>query len=114
MDKLDFYRSTIKIIIDRHASLQNGNSLVETVPIIDMEGDNYLLMAIGWNSSGRVHSIGFHLRICNEKIWIEWDGTEEGIAQELLEIGINQKDIVLGFYRPERRELTEFASRVTA
>lgn len=110
MDKLDFYRSTIKTIINRYVELQNGNSLVETVPIIDAVGDNYLLMAIGWNSSGRVHSIGFHLRIQNDKIWIEWDGTEEGLAQELLELGVEKEDIVLGFYRPERRELTEFAT----
>ncbi|MGB6168089.1 MAG: XisI protein, partial [Geitlerinemataceae cyanobacterium] len=70
---------------------------------------NYLLMAIGWNSSGRVHSISFHLRIRNDKVWIEWDGTENGIALELVELGIPKEDIVLGFYRPERREITEFA-----
>jgi XisI protein len=109
MDKLAFYRSAIKTAIDRHAELQNGNSVVETVPVFDIEGDNYLLMAIGWNSSGRVHSIGFHLRIRNGKIWIEWDGTEEGVAQELLDLGVEKEDIVLGFYRPERRGLTEFA-----
>jgi len=109
MDKLAFYRTVIKTIINHHAELQNGSSLVETVPILDVKGDNYLLMAIGWNSSGRVHSIGFHLRIHNSKIWIEWDGTEEGIAQELLALGVDKEDIVLGFYRPERRSLTEFA-----
>ena len=37
------------------------------------------------------------------------DGTEEGIALELVELGIPREDIVLGFYRPERREITEFA-----
>ncbi len=55
MDKLAFYRSAIKTIIHCHAELQNGNSILETVPIYDTDGDNYLLMAIGWNSSGRVH-----------------------------------------------------------
>lgn len=109
MDKLAFYRSAIKTIIDCHAELQNGSSILETVPICDTDGDNYLLMAIGWNSSGRVHSVGFHLRIRNGKIWIEWDGTEKGIAQELLDLGVEKEDIVLGFYRPDRRVLTEFA-----
>jgi hypothetical protein len=110
MDKLAFYRTAIKTIINRHTELQNGSGLVETIPIFDVEGDNYLLVAIGWNGSGRVHSVGFHLlRIQNSKIWIEWDGTEEDIAQELLELGVDKEDIVLGFYRPERRKLTEFA-----
>ena len=49
------------------------------------------------------------LRILNDKIWVEWDGLETGITQELLDLGINKEDIVLGFYRPERRALTEFA-----
>ncbi|NJL66292.1 MAG: XisI protein [Microcoleus sp. SM1_3_4] len=100
----------MKTIIDRHVELNNGSSRVETVPICDIEGDNYLLMAIGWNSSGRVHSIGFHLRIRNGKIWIEWDGTEEGVALESIDLGVDKQDIVLGFYRQERRVLTEFAS----
>jgi hypothetical protein len=109
MDKLTDYRDAIKTVIHRHSELQTANNLIETVPICDTEGDNYLLMAIGWNPSGRVHSISFHLRIRNDKIWIEWDGTEEGIALELVELGIPKEDIVLGFYRPERREITEFA-----
>jgi XisI protein len=109
MDKLTNYRNAIQTVIRRHAQFQSPNNPVETLPICDTEGDNYLLMAIGWNASGRVHSISFHLRIRNEKIWIEWDGTEEGIALELVELGIPKEDIVLGFYRPERREITEFA-----
>lgn len=31
------------------------------------------------------------------------------ITQELLEAGVVKEDIVLGFYRPERRALTEFS-----
>jgi len=41
--------------------------------------------------------------------WIEQDWTEKGIATELLESGVPNEDIVLGFRHPERRPLTEFA-----
>jgi hypothetical protein len=109
MDKLTLYRNAIQTIIKRHLELQSANSLLETVPICDTEGDNYLLMAIGWNSSGRVHSVSFHLRIQNDKIWVEWDGTEESVTQELLDLGIAKEEIVLGFYRPDTRKLGEFA-----
>jgi XisI protein len=56
-----------------------------------------------------VHSVVLHLRIKNSKVWIERDGMEEGIATDLLEAGIPKEDIVLAFYRPERRAITEFA-----
>jgi hypothetical protein len=72
--------------------------------------DNYLLLDAGWDHTGRVHAIVFHLRIRGDRVWVEWDGTEGGIVEELIEAGIPKSDIVLGFYRPERRMLTEFAA----
>ena len=50
-----------------------------------------------------------HIRIKNQKIYIEDDWTEEGIANELLTEGIPKSDIVLAFHDPETRKLTEFA-----
>lgn len=47
--------------------------------------------------------------ILNDKIWIQKDNTETGIANLLTEKGIPKKDIVLSFYPPAHRELTEFA-----
>jgi hypothetical protein len=55
-----------------------------------------------------VHNIDLHLRIQDEKIWIEWDGTENGVVEELIRAGVAKEDIVLGFYRPERRSLVDF------
>jgi hypothetical protein len=37
------------------------------------------------------------------------DGTEKGFAVERVEAGIPREDIVLAFYRPHRRKLTDFA-----
>lgn len=48
-------------------------------------------------------------RIKNEKIYIEEDWTEEGIANELLTEDVPKEDIVLAFNDPETRKLTEFA-----
>jgi hypothetical protein len=55
-----------------------------------------------------VHNIDLHLRIQDQKIWIEWDGTENGVVEELIRAGVAKEDIVLGFYRPERRSLVDF------
>lgn len=35
------------------------------------------------------------------KIWVQQDGTEVGIANELVELGVPKKDIVSGFNPPK-------------
>ena len=50
-----------------------------------------------------------HLDIRNNKIWVQYDGTEEGIANRLVELGVPQEDIVLGFHPPYQRQYTNFS-----
>lgn len=47
--------------------------------------------------------------IKNGKVWIQHDGTESGIAGELLEAGIPRDHIVLAFHHPSKRQYTSFA-----
>jgi len=47
--------------------------------------------------------------IIDGKIWIQRDGTEYGIANELVEAGIPKEHIVLGFQSEEVRPYTDFA-----
>jgi hypothetical protein len=82
MDKLVTYRRIIQKIVAHHAQYTPSHGQIETLPICDETHDNYLLMDLGWARTGRVHAVAFHLRLRDGKIWIEWDGTEPGIAQE--------------------------------
>jgi XisI protein len=50
-----------------------------------------------------------HLDIIDRKIWIQQDGTEIGIANELVDLGISPQQIVLAFKTLERRKITDFA-----
>ncbi|BAZ21134.1 XisI protein [Kalymmatonema gypsitolerans NIES-4073] len=50
-----------------------------------------------------------HLDIIDGKIWVQQDGTEVGIANKLVEIGVPKHDIVLGIDPPKMRQYTEFA-----
>lgn len=109
MDKLENYRRIIERVVERHGHLSPSHGNIEVAMICDSAHNHYLLMDIGWDRTGRVHSIAFHLCVRADKIWIEWDGTEYGIAQELVDAGIPKEDIVLAFYRPENRVHTEFA-----
>jgi hypothetical protein len=56
-----------------------------------------------------VHGCLLHIDIIDDKIWIQQDGTEEGIALELLDAGIPYERIVLGFRHPDIRPYTDFA-----
>jgi hypothetical protein len=109
MDKLDQYRQIIQKIIHHYANSPNNNNPIESIAVCDPVNDIYMVMDIGWSDAGRVHSVPINLRIKNDRIWLEWDGTDQEIAQQLINAGVPQEDIVLAFYRPERRKLTGFA-----
>lgn len=112
MDKLTHYRNLIKKILTEYEQLasQTPNpSGVDTVLAFDEKKDQYLWFQIGWHEDKRVKGITVYVRIKNQKIWIEEDWTEEGIATKLLSEGVPQTDIVLAFHSPEKRKFTEFA-----
>ena len=71
--------------------------------------NHYQLLTVGWNDYQRIHGSLFHIDIKDGIIWIQHDGTEEGIANRLVEMGVPKTDIVLAFHAPFRRQFTEFA-----
>ena len=112
MDKLTNYRSIVKKILteyDRIASQTPNISGVDTVLSFDDDRDQYLWFDVGWHERKRVKAISVYIRLKNEKIYIEEDWTEEGIANELLRECVPKEDIVLAFHDPETRKFTEFA-----
>jgi len=58
--------------------------------ITDMVHDHYQLLSVGWNKLERIHSTLIHIDIRDGKIWIQQDGTEEGIANRLVELGVSK------------------------
>ncbi|MGB3512910.1 MAG: element excision factor XisI family protein [Microcoleaceae cyanobacterium] len=66
-------------------------------------------MEIGWHHRKRIYGTLIHIDIIDQKIWIQQDGTEEGIANELVHLGISPQQIVLAYKTPERRKITDFA-----
>jgi len=109
MDKLDRYRQIIKDILVDDAQYKPSHGEIEPLLAFDDEHDNYQLMYVGWDGYRRMHASIIHIRLHNNKIWIEEDGTEEGVATALLAAGIPKEDIVLAFYSPAKRPFTEFA-----
>jgi hypothetical protein len=82
---------------------------IQRKTVFNRETDTYLLLSVGWLGNKQVHSCLIHLDIIDGKIWIQRDGTEEGIATDLLRAGIPKEQIVLAFHEPEVRPYTGFA-----
>ncbi len=100
MDRLAKYRKIIKQILEKHASFSDDK--VEDIFICDEQKDVYVLASIGWHPSNkRQYGFPICVRIKNAKLFIEWDGTEYGVANELMDNGIPPEDIVLGFQQPQ-------------
>lgn len=90
------------IIEDAYIRLVKGDTAdVQTYKICDEATDNYLILLVGWDVTGRVLGPCVHFRIHNGKIWLEEDTTDLEVGVRLLEAGIANDDIVLGFLDPE-------------
>jgi ketopantoate reductase len=109
MDRVREYRDIVKRIITEYAQFKPSYGEINVETIFDEERDHYELVYEGWKPSERVHGSVIHVDIRNGKVWIQHDGTEEGIAEELVEAGIPRDHIVLGFHSPEIRKHTKFA-----
>jgi XisI protein len=103
------YRQYIQQVLQDKAKTTSSPGLERQV-IFDTDRDHYQLVNVGWNPNGnRSYGCVLHLDIKDGKIWIQHDGTEDGIADALLELGVPKKDIVLAFHTPSMRKYTEFA-----
>lgn len=110
MDKLEHERQLIRKILNEYASHRYLNTTITNVTVFDREADRYLVMMNGRDNKKFVHGCLIHVEIIDGKIWIQRDGTEYGIANELVDTGIPKDKIVLGFKSPEIRPYTEFAA----
>lgn len=110
MEGVNQFAGLLKRIIQGYADLgkpAHGDVEVETV--FDDVRDHYELIYTGWDGWHRVHGTVIHADIIDGKIWIQHDGTEDGIAIDLLAAGVPRDRIVLAFLPPSRRKDTEFA-----
>jgi hypothetical protein len=110
MDRVERYRVIVRGPIEEYARYPPSHGRIETEAIVDPERDHYEVMHVGWDGVRRVHGCVIHLDIRDGKVWIQYDGTNRPVADELLAAGIPREDIVLGFHPPEVRPLTDFAT----
>ncbi len=90
----------VKSTILRYAQLRPSHGDIRLDPVFDEKNSRYSLMQVGWDRGRRVRGNLIYVTIQESKVYIEYDGVEHGIMDDLIRSGIAESDIVLA-YLPE-------------
>jgi len=101
MDSVERYRKLVQNIITDYAQVPYAYGEIQCEPVFDPASDRYLLMLVGWEGIRRVHGCLIHVDVMDGKIWIQRDGTERGVARDLLDAGVPRDRIILAFQAVE-------------
>lgn len=111
MDKLNHYRQLICQVLTQYAqcklAVANGN--IEVYTFFDFDGNYYQVFHAGWDGYQRIFGALIHVDLIANKIWIQYDCTEIGVANDLVELGVPKQDIVLAYHSPFMRQFDGFA-----
>ena len=110
MDKLVAYRQIICDVLSQYLHIDYANVDAKNKAAFDRETDQYMIVSVGWErDKRRVHGCLIHVEIIDGLVWVQRDGTEYGVTNDLVEAGITKSDIVLGFHQTDVRQYTGFA-----
>ncbi|NJO97854.1 MAG: XisI protein [Pleurocapsa sp. CRU_1_2] len=98
MDKMNKYRQIVCRFLQDFA-----NDDPEAQLIFDSERDRFLVMHVAWRNDYRIYGCAIQLDLIDRHVWIQNNSTEIYVDRELIERGIEAKDIVLGFRSPSVR-----------
>ncbi len=110
MDSIVDWRDTIERVLAAYTEIPYAHGQIECEAVFDRQRDRYVLVSVGWNGDRRVYFTLIHVELRDEKVWIQHDGTETGVAVELTDAGIPKDRIVLGFREPSVRPYTGYAA----
>ena len=99
MDTLTKDREILEKTLCERARFYAQPDKFRTITVFDRERDEYLLIDEGWDGYKRIHSLWVHVELRDGLFWIQEDGTQEGIANDLIAAGVPEDRIVLAFRR---------------
>ena len=97
MDTPKTDRDAVKLVIQKYAQFKPSHGDVRLDTVFDEANDRYALMQVGWVRGRRVRGNLIYVTLGEGKVWIEYDGMEQGITQDLVDAGISQERIVFAF-----------------
>jgi hypothetical protein len=100
MDRLNEYRQIVIRYLEDFSKNDTNAQLV-----FDRDRDRYLVLHNEWRGDYRIYGCGMQLDIIEGQVWIQHNSTEIYIDRELIDRGVDRKDIIFGFRSPNIRKL---------
>ena len=112
MDKITYFQKAIRALFKKHQYCVdvNDNDVLRDEIIEDTLHHHYQLITVGWKNERYFFAPLFYVHIANNKVWLLQNNTEWRIADELMELGVDRQDIILGFVEPSLRQYSDFAA----
>lgn len=106
MDTTTLDREIVKQVIRQYAQLRPSHGEIRLDTVFDDTQERYALMQVGWDRGRRVRGNLIYITLHEGKVWIEYDGMECGIVQELIAQGIPSERIVLAYLLQQPEAIT--------
>ncbi len=104
MDSTTQLSNIVKDIINQYARLKPSHGDIRLDTVFDDEQKHYALMQVGWDRGRRVRGNLIYITLQDERVVIEYDGMECGVAQNLIESGISPDRIAIA-YQSEHQDI---------
>lgn len=95
MDSTTRTREIVKQVIGHYAQFKPSHGDIRLDTVFDDINERYALMQVGWDRGRRVSGNLIYVTFRKERVWIEFDGMEQGITQDLIAAGIPAEQIVV-------------------
>ncbi len=97
MDTTTNDRKIVKQVILKYAQFRPSYGHIRLETVFDETQNRYLLMQVGWDRKRRISGDILYITLHDGKVYIEYDGIEHGIYDDLVSQGIPEERIVLAF-----------------
>jgi hypothetical protein len=97
MDTTASVREIVKDVIRQYAALRPSHGEIRLDSVLDETQDRYALLQVGWDRGRRVRGLLLYLVVVDDKVYIEYDGMERGIMEDLLQHGVAEEDIAFAY-----------------
>lgn len=94
MDTIAKQRKIVKQVIKYYANFKPSHGNIRLDTVFDDAQGHYALMQVGWDRTKRINSNLIYITLKDNKVWIEYDGMEQGITDGLVAAGIPKEQIV--------------------
>jgi ribosomal protein S4E len=97
MDTITNDREIVKQVILKYVQFRPSHGQIRLDTVFDETQDRYLLMQVGWDNKRRISGDIIYITLHDGKVYLEYDGIEHGIYEDLVNQGIEEERIILAF-----------------